>query len=323
MQLDTFLTDPEAGWSMGSFGAICEFHHVAGDPMPAAGPGCRMVTARGGIRLDRLEEVRPVAWEALSRDATRWQQGVSLCLPEGGYAMATRDVLTELGPDDGALRDTDRGAILFDLGLAQAQVDFCIRTNDPDLIAVLRGALGTSVFAPGCPAMPAILSRHPARIALSRIGRIEVYQKIGGPETGGASPIGPHTHLLPQLMRSGRTHSANTPIPAGWIPVAGLHPASAVSDPLGQPRAFDRARFDAFAALLDQWGDPETLAVKTATRDALARRIAPEDFTPPGDRFGRVALRVALRQAARTNPSALLDRYRQTFDKTEEGAEGG
>jgi hypothetical protein len=57
--LTAALSDPKAGWSMGSFGAIAEFHHVAGDPAPGLLPGCGAMTARGGIRLD---QVRPVAW---------------------------------------------------------------------------------------------------------------------------------------------------------------------------------------------------------------------------------------------------------------------
>ena len=49
------LTDEETGWNMGSFGAIAEFHHVAGDPSPEPRPGHEQLTARGGIRIDRLD----------------------------------------------------------------------------------------------------------------------------------------------------------------------------------------------------------------------------------------------------------------------------
>lgn len=314
--LSAALTDPEAGWSMGSFGAICEFHHVAGDPVPAPGPGCRVVTALGGMVLDRLEDVRPVAWEALSPRPQRWQQGVALCLPVADHAMAGRVGLTELGPDTAALRAQDRDAVLFDLGLGQSQVDYCIRTADPELLAILRGQSGRSVFDPGNPVMPAILPRHPHRISISRIGRMEVYQKIGGPDTGGVSPVGPHTHLLPQFLRSGRTHSANTPIPEGWVPVAGFHPASAVMDPLGADRAFDNGRFAAFATLLDRWGDPRTNAIKAAVRQAVENGTAPGDFAAPSDRFGRVALRVALRQAARCGVDAdRVAQWQMAFDR--------
>ena len=53
------LTDPEAGWNMGSFGAIAEFHHVSGDPAPQPQPALMQVTDRGGVRIDRREGVPP------------------------------------------------------------------------------------------------------------------------------------------------------------------------------------------------------------------------------------------------------------------------
>ncbi len=315
-RLAAALTDTGAGWSMGSFGAIAEFHHVAGDPPPQPLGECGIVTARGGLRLDDLAEVIPVAWEALSPRPHRWQQGVSLCLPQGRLGTARRQVLTELGPDAGALRDQDRGAVLFDLGLDQPQVDFCIRSDDPVLVARLRAECGRSVLDPESRAMAAILPAHPHRVALSRIGRIEVYQKIGGPDTGGVSPVGPHTHILPPLLRAGRTHSANTPIPPGLVPVAGLHPASPVMDSLGQDRDFDAAAFAGFQAMLAEWGDAERHALKARVWAALAAGEPPSALAEPADRHARAALRIALRQAERRDgPSALLSQWRAAFDR--------
>lgn len=303
------------GWSMGSFGAIAEFHHVAGDPAPDL-LACGAVTDRGGLRFDDLTGVVPVAWEATSPRPHRWQQGVSLCLTDDAAAMSGRDVLTEIGPDEAALREADRGAILFDLGLAQPQVDYCIRTADPDLIAFLRGECGRAVFDPESRAMSAILPAHPNRIAITRIGRLEVFQKIGGPDTGGVSPVGPHTHLLPKLMRAGRTHSANTPIPAGLIPVAGLHPASPVMDSLGQDRDFDLHDFAMFQAMLAVWGDAGRHALKSDIWARLAAGSGPDGFADPDDRHARAALRVALRQYERQHgPNAASAEWRARFDR--------
>ncbi|MEO0918111.1 MAG: hypothetical protein AAFY31_14170, partial [Pseudomonadota bacterium] len=232
------LDDPETGWNMGSFGAIAEFHHVAGDPL-AVGDGFARSTTRGGIRLDLPDNVRPVAYETLSPKPHRWAQAVALCLPEAEAAMHRRDRLTELGPDENALCEEDRGDILFDMGLAQPQVDFCIRTANPDLLSVLRAQAGRSLLEHGNPAMGAILAAHPHRVALTRLGRVEVFQKIGGPDTGGVSPEGPHTHVLPKLLRAGRTHSANVPIPDGWVPCAAFHPGSPVFDRMGKDKVFD------------------------------------------------------------------------------------
>lgn len=313
--LFTAFSDPEAGWSMGSFGAIAEFHHVTDDPPPRL-LGNGVLTARGAVRLDHPDRIRPVAWEALSPRPDRWQQGVALCLPAGDAAMSQRAVLTEIGPDTGAIRPEDRAAILFDMGLDQPQVDFCIRTADPTLLAVLCANLGRSVMDPGNPAMGAILKAHPHRVALSRIGRIEVYQPIGGPDTGGVSPIGPHTHVLPKLLRARRSHSANTPIPDGLVPVAGFHPASPVMDRLAHDRAFDPAIFDAFQSLLTAWGDANNMEVKHQVWRALAQGHDPAHLPEPASRAARIAFRVALRQAGRRDgESDLLTAWRSAFDR--------
>ncbi|MEM0937867.1 MAG: hypothetical protein AAGJ91_18390 [Pseudomonadota bacterium] len=321
------LNDPETGWNMGSFGAIAEFHHVAGDPAPAAPEGLKRVTARGGVELSSLEGVHPVAYETLSPKPHRWSQAVALCLPAADAAMARRDRLTGLGPDERALRPEDRAAILIDMGLKQPQVDFCIRTADPELLAVLRQAEGRSLFEPDNPAMGAILRAHPHRIALTRLGRVEVYQKIGGPDTGGKSPEGPHTHVLPKLLRADRTHSANAPIPEGWVPCASFHPGNPVFGRLGEDRAFDADAFDAFQTLLGAWGVPEYVAAKHATWAALEASQSPEAHREPESRVGRAGLRNAIRQWRRRSGQApLVQAWAQRFDRdareTEEEARG-
>jgi hypothetical protein len=316
------LDDPETGWNMGSFGAIAEFHHVAGDPAAAVVGALGRVTARGGLRFDRLEDVRPVAYETLSAKPHRWTQAVALCLPEDQARMHQRDRLTELGPDTGALRDADRDAILFDMGLAQPQVDFCIRTNDPALLAILRGAEGRSLFEPGNPAMGAILAAHPHRVALTRLGRVEVFQKIGGPDTGGTSPEGPHTHVLPKLLRTGRTHSANVPIPDGWMPCAAFHPASPVAGRMGEDKDFDIDAFAAFQRLLDAWGVEDYRVAKRAVWAALAAGRGPEGHVEPTSRIGRAGLRNAIRQWLRQYGDAPTARaWAEVFDRTPEETE--
>jgi hypothetical protein len=52
------------------------------------------------------------------------------------------------------------------------------------------------------------------RVFLSRVGRAEVYQAIPLPDA--KRPDGPHTHVLPKLLRAGRTHSANDPY-SPWL----------------------------------------------------------------------------------------------------------
>ncbi|BCH28247.1 hypothetical protein MesoLjLc_01770 [Mesorhizobium sp. L-8-10] len=318
------LADWRTGWSMGSVGAIAEFHQDEGETAVIDdGFSFARATRRGGIRLDRkrIGSIIPVAYETLSPKRHRWSHAVALCLPEQDARRDARSVLTEIGPDDNAIRGIDRTGILFDMGLSLPQCDFCIRTSEPKLLAVLRAGLGRSLFEHDNPVMGAILAAHPHRVALTNIGRVEVYQKIGGPDTGGVSPPGPHTHVLPKLLRGGRTHSANTPIPELLMPLGAMHPGNPAIGPLGEDLPFDVGRHRAFQGLLASFGRPDIVEAKQRVLRGIEDGLAPRDFVMPGDRFARSAVRLALRQQARLAEEAgdaalarLVDAWRRQFD---------
>jgi len=296
------LTDWRSGWSMGSFGAIAEFHQDRDEPAAVDDSfALTRATRRGAIRIRRasVDGIRAVAYETLSPKRHRWSQAVALCLPAHAARRSERAVLTELGPDDEAIRGVDRTQILFDMGLALPQCDFCIRTSDPKLLGALRAGLGRSLFEHDNPAMPAILKAHPHRVALTNIGRVEVFQKIGGPDTGGVSPPGPHTHLLPKLLKSGRTHSANAPIPKGFMPVGSLHPGNPVIGPLGEEKEFEPALHAEFQELLSKYGADGSAALKQRVIAALAQGEAPGSSAGLSSRPARTSVRLALRQERR------------------------
>ncbi|MEP7452277.1 hypothetical protein [Phyllobacterium sp. SB3] len=289
----------QSSWSMGTFGAIAEFHQDKGEqPIISDVRSMTRATRRGAVELDpkMVGNIVPVAYEVPSPRAHRWTQAVALCLPERQARRAARPVLTELGPDDNAIRGIDRMGILFDMGLSLPQCDFCIRTTDPKLLAELRANAGRSLFEPDNPVMHTIFQTHPHRVALTNIGRVEVYQKIGGPDTGGVSPAGPHTHVLPKLLKTGRTHSANTPIPDHLMPCGFLHPGNPVIGPLGEDTKFDWALHAQFERMFFSYGPEEAVAVKKRLIAALNEELPCENFEKPSSRAERAALRVGLRQ---------------------------
>lgn len=328
--LRRFLADWDAGWSMGSFGAIAEFHQDAAETAVVDDPGhLTRATLRGAIHIDKglLEPIVAVAYETPSPKPHRWSHGLALCLPIHAARRSARSVLTELGPDGHAIRPDDRPAILFDMGLGLAHCDFCVRTSDLELLDVLRTGAGRSLFAIDNPALPAILRNHPHRVAMTNVGRVEVFQKIGGPDTGGASPPGPHTHLLPKLLASGRTHSANIPIPEGLTPCAYVHPGNPVIGPLGEDRDFAPQRHDAFQAILRAYGASGVFETKANVIAGLERGLDAQSFAMPDGRYHRAAVRVALRQQARAQVhsadgcaaaalSNSIARWRARFDPT-------
>ena len=265
------MADAETQWSLGSFGAIAEFARDDDEPVELSrGGSLSAVTDRGAIRIEAAPQLKPFAFETTTKHD--WSQRIALCLPEDACAMSERSVLTELGPDSQALRSRDREAILFDLGLGTLQADCCVRVSDAAVAAQLRAHCGHPVFA--SPAMGIILASSPHRVFVSRLGRIEVFQPIPAPN--GRSPEGPHTHVLPALLRHRRTHAATEPIPDGLVPCAHVYPAHPTKDMRGHSRAFDHARYEAFQAILDRYGDPKFVALKqNVVRAILAGRTRP------------------------------------------------
>jgi hypothetical protein len=233
------LSNPESSWSMGSYGAVAEFFQDAGEVIDTdSSDDLIRLTPRGGIRIELQEDIGICAYENTSSHGTA-RQHIALCLPEDSSGMSNNEVLTELGQDVSALSADDRVAFLFDLGVSSLgsgcfQLDFCVRTSDLDLVEFLREHCGSSIFEHGSPVFPRLLEAQPQRVVITRLGRIEVYQAIGGEHTDDKTPEGPHTHLLPELLGLNLTHSADVPIKEGWVPCAFLYPKSPVLSEAGE-----------------------------------------------------------------------------------------
>jgi uncharacterized protein DUF6925 len=321
------IADPDTQWSLGTFGAIAEFSRDEDEPahVTMAANALSAITDRGGISIRPDPAIRLFASESLTR--ADWTQRIALCLPEDACAMNHRGVFTELGPDTQALRAGDREAMLFDLGLGALQADFCVRISDAGVAANLRQHAGRPIFEAGNPAMGVILQANPHRVFTSRIGRIEVFQPI--PPPSGKSPEGPHTHVLPKLLKSGRTHAATEPIPAGFIPCAHLYPPHPARNGLGEAHPFDTARLDAFQAIMAAFGDPDTIAIKQHVQEAVRAGKPPAGLAH--DRHRRASARIALRQmktAGYTSPAltawlANLDQGNLDEDNDEAALHGG
>lgn len=288
--LSTHLPDATSSWSVGEFGVLAEFHHTQlGSTASGLTAGAATVsvpftvtTSGGTMRVSPRAGVLILAYETPSPNPRLWNHGIAFCLPEGEARMDSRTGVTELGPDTDAIFESSRKALLFDLGLGRRSVNFCVRTADPALIDLLRGASGASVFEqPGLAA--AIVSAAPTRVVESRMARVEITNPIPAP--GGVSPDGPHTHLMPELIRRRRTHDANIPVPAGYLPCLTLYPSHPARDAEGRERPFDAALHAAYQRLLERYGDADYVAAKRGEGPLRSRK----------ENLGRL---IAARQAA-------------------------
>lgn len=315
--LRDLMADAGAQWSTGTFGAIAEFLRDPDEKadLDLSARRIAAATSRGGVAVTADPDIRLVATETVSRNTALWRHAIAVCLPEGACGMNQRRVVTELGPDRGAVRAEDRDAILFDLGLGLLQTDACIRSADPALVQALRASEGKGLFEPGNGVLMDILHASPHRVFVSRIARVEVFQPIPPPH--GTSPPGPHTHILPKLLRANRTHAATTPMPAGFVPCANVYPAHAMLDAEGLPRAFDRARFDAFERLYGAFGLPALVDVQREVVQRVTAGEEPGKLAPADDKFVRSAVRVALRKLKASGPSTpTLAAWAQHFDRS-------
>lgn len=306
------IRDPATSWSLGAFGAVAEFMRDADEPAVLRDDGLvyEVRTARGALRVQTDPAIRPVAYETAA--GSGWTQAVALCLPADACVMSGRAVVAELGPDADAVAPEDRVGLLFDLGLALPQTDACVRSSDPAVVKRLRAGAGRTLFDAESPLAGAMPTLSPVRVFVGRIGRIEVSQPIPPPD--GRSPEGPHTHVLPKLIAAGRTHAATAPIPDGWVPCLHLFPPHPAKDGLGHSIPFDRARHEAFQALLRRYGDPSLLALKQQVNDAVhgGGPIIDEDGL---GRAGRMTVRATLRQiAARGDEAPGLADWMTRFD---------
>src|SRR3954470_1778666 len=134
--LSDHLREPTSSWSVGEFGVLAEFHH-AGAPAKRLDEWTAVVPG-GALRVKPREGTRVLAYETPSPNARLWNHGIAFCLSIDAATMDGRSVITELGPDPDAIEDGAKEETLFDLGLGRRCVNFCVRTSDASLVALLR-----------------------------------------------------------------------------------------------------------------------------------------------------------------------------------------
>ena len=265
--IEEHLRSAEHSWSIGISGAIGEFMYdndehvditVANDQISA-------ITERGAMRIDVSSELKCIAYEEPSPCTKSWSQSVAFCLPEPKANTPKYNVLTELGADHDAIVDSSSEKLLFDMGVGSSSLQFCVRTDDNELIAILRNNCGRPIFEPGNPASQAILDTSPARIVISALGRMEIENKI--PTSASEVLVGPHTHLLPALLKSMRP--GFTGLPEGYIEALTLYPEHPAFDKYGQKRDFKQSAYDNFQKLLKTFGPQNYYQEKSLLKEKI------------------------------------------------------
>jgi hypothetical protein len=242
-----------------------------------------IVSGQGAVRIAAVATTRLVPAENLAGNS--WAQAALLCLRDADSTMANRTALTELGNDMMAARPVDRIGILFDLGSGLASVDYCVRTADADLCALLR-AREKAAIAPDDDIYGAFDAAGADYVSVSRLGRIETF---------GRRPA-----VVPPL---------DLPAPPDHTACMAFVPPQQADD-----APFDEATYGAFRVLHGIFADPALFRLKQSVIDAVRNGAAPDSVTIVGEEH-RAAARVALRQLEKRDGRPILpDRWRETFD---------
>jgi hypothetical protein len=214
--------DPGTVFAIGVQGAVAEFMRAPDDRAIVKGDADRLLVRSklGALRLDLKLRVRVFAFGP----AGGLPDEIVLAVHRSRLTSVAACTVVDLGPDRDAVRKQERSALLFDLGLDRPTIRFCVRTDDPELIVDLRRCVGQPLPAVAPALIPLLLERHPHRVVVSPLGRVEVTQPIGLRNGRPGTPVGPHTHLLPDLLRTERELAPGRDLPTDYAPVASLFP---------------------------------------------------------------------------------------------------
>ena len=202
-------------WVMGVPGAVAEFCAMPGRDVLVDTDDLTMTarTMGAGLRMVFGDHVR-----ALSLQGADGVCRLVLAVKREAPRPPRHGGLTLCGPDTGAIDTENRDATLVDLGLDRSEARFCIRLRAGpalDTVADTQG-LPLSDTLPRIGA--ALLAESPVRVIETALGRIEIDTPI--PPQGGVSPAGPHTHLLPDHLATGRAMPPGMDLPRAYLPGA-------------------------------------------------------------------------------------------------------
>ena len=210
------ITARKGTWVTGMPGGAAEFPCLAGREA-AVETGSDFVVGRAqdaNFRLRITDKVRAFAFED--------DGPIVLGFPRGRVTLVTASVFTPLGSDIDAIDEKHSTHELFEFGLGRRASRFCVRTDDPALIATLRTFSGKPWAEMLAQAGAEIIAKSPARVVESQLARIEVFSPI--PPPGGTSSSGAHTHLLPQFLATGEEIPAALSLPDYAAPLAIFYP---------------------------------------------------------------------------------------------------
>lgn len=218
-EVERRFSDASGVFVVGVYGAVAEVMREPGEAYEARRSGLSLTlrTRRAALRVEA-----PDYLTAFEMTRPSGPPLIALAAPAGRVGPPGPGALTALGPDHEALLAHDAGGARFDVGLGRSAARFSIRCSAP-----LAERIGAHCGAPWPECLEriraAVVEESPVRVVEASRLRAEVDAAIPPPD--GASPEGPHTHLLPGLVAQGFDAPPTLALPKGYVLSALFHPA--------------------------------------------------------------------------------------------------
>ncbi|MEL6464384.1 MAG: DUF1289 domain-containing protein [Pseudomonadota bacterium] len=207
-------------WVIGVVGAVAEFTAARDEVVDVRADGDDVVarTRNGAIQMTLNDDIRALTFDPPGLMA---EPRIMLAVKRERGRLPVADGVSDLGSDTHALL-SEENTRLYDLGLGRKEGRFCVRLGQSPAQSALDQAKGLT-FSQALPMIAgALVAESPTRVVESALGRIEVQGQI--PPPNATSPDGPHTHLLPDHLSSGRALPVGMDLPRAYLPGAIFYP---------------------------------------------------------------------------------------------------
>jgi hypothetical protein len=286
-------SNPRSAWSIVRNGAVAEFSVSAAaddclsNNIDPASNTLVADTQKARLKLFLDDSIKPIIAETASYRCSPWSQCIYLCLPEEEARMSCRKSLTYIGSYD----DNERSGELWDIGIGNDSLDFCIVVRDSELQQALKNREGDYIIDDR-EFLEVLVKFSPQRLLKTQFASILVKQKI---PLRGEVVTGPHTHLLPNIIRN----NIKFPIPIdnNLRSIIQVDPFGSIID--GDGNYYDWTGFekDPFQLLLRDYSTNNYIQDKWFLRDEILRLLYTNDSQAIIDEYSNTQNRDIVRIA--------------------------
>lgn len=276
LQIKKILVDAaeitKSSWAIVRDGVVAEFSVVLGDkPIKTfENNTLKIDTHRATLCVNFDESVKAVVAESGAHGCSPWTQHVYLCIQKDQAKMSCRNKLTYLGKFDNGV---DKGD-LWDLGVGNQTLDACIIAKDESTNDLLKQKEGQYIIDdPNF--LRELVIHSPPRLFQTKFAYILVRQKI--PLTEKEELEGPHTHLLPPIIKSKKHFEV--PVPEDMVPIIQTDPFGSVIDGNGDFHAWNGFENDSFQMFLQKYGSPQYVTLKNEIKQKIIGCLSNRDFS--------------------------------------------